>query len=244
VSARTEAADDAAAARPRAQLRAASLAGERFDLHPSGALWFAAERLVVVADLHLEKASSFARTGQMLPPYDSRATLVRLADVVVALGAERLIALGDSFHDAGGPARLDAADAARLAALVGRLDWTWVVGNHDPEIPPALGGRVAGEVALGRLTLRHAPSAATAPGEVCGHLHPVVRVPGRGRAVRRRCFAGDGARLVLPAFGALAGGLDLADAAFAGILSRARTTAYALGADRVYAIPLASLGRA
>ena len=216
-----------------------SFAGASLTLDPSGALWLAEARTLVVADLHLEKASSFARSGSLLPPYDSRATLARLTAVVARLAPARIVALGDSFHDRGGPARLGAEEAAALAALAARHALVWITGNHDPELPEGLGGRVVADLAIGPLAFCHLPSAGRRPGEVCGHLHPVVSVAGRGRAVRRRCFASDGARLVLPAFGALAGGLDLRDAAFADVLARAATTAYALGTDRIYPIALA-----
>ncbi len=225
-------------------LGAARVGGIAVELHPSGALWLAAARTLVVADLHLEKASSFARTGQLLPPYDTAITLARLEAVVAALAPDRVVALGDSFHDRGGPGRLSPADAARLAALVAGREWLWVTGNHDPEIAAFLGGARAADAEIGGLVLRHEPSATFVEGEVCGHLHPALTVVGRGRGVRRRCFATDGHRLVLPAFGALAGGLDLFDQAFARVLSRARTVAHLIGAERLYRIPLtAARGR-
>jgi len=225
---------------PRLVSRTVSFAGAALTLDPAGALWLAETRTLVVADLHLEKASSFARSGSLLPPYDSRATLARLAAVAARLAPARIVALGDSFHDRGGPSRLGVEEAAVIAALAEAHELVWITGNHDPELPEGLGGRVVESLEIGLLVFRHLPSAGRRPGEVCGHLHPVVSVAGRGRAVRRRCFASDGARLVLPAFGALAGGLDLRDAAFAGVLARAATTAYALGADRIYPIPLAA----
>ncbi|MQT14364.1 ligase-associated DNA damage response endonuclease PdeM [Segnochrobactrum spirostomi] len=222
---------------PRAEdaISPVTVAGTRLSLHASGALWIAAERLLVVADLHLEKGSSFARTGQFLPPYDTATTLARLEGVVGALDPAAVVALGDSFHDRDGPARLGDDDRRRLARLMVGRDWIWVTGNHDPVLPPTLGGDVASELGVSGLTLRHEPSAGPAPGEVAGHLHPVARVVGRGRSLRRRCFAGDGERLVLPAFGALAGGLNVLDAAFAPILPRGRLRAHLIGEGRLYA---------
>jgi len=221
-------------------LATARVAGIEVGLHPSGVLWLAGERTLVVADLHLEKASSFARCGQLLPPYDTAMTLARLEAVVAALAPRRVVALGDSFHDRHAAGRLAAADAARLAALVGGREWLWLTGNHDPEIAAHLGGERADVAEIAGLRFRHEPSATPVEGEVCGHLHPALTVVGRGRGVRRRCFATDGHRLVLPAFGSLAGGLDLFDAAFAGVLSRARTVAHLLGAGRLHRIPLAA----
>jgi DNA ligase-associated metallophosphoesterase len=227
-----------------AGLASARVGGVIVELHPSGALWLSATRTLVVADLHFEKASSFARFGQLLPPYDTAITLSRLEAVVAALAPDRVVALGDSFHDRGGAARLSAADLSRLSALVGGREWLWVTGNHDPEISDHLGGARAADVEIGGLVLRHEPSATFVEGEVCGHLHPALTVVGRGRGVRRRCFATDGHRLVLPAFGSLAGGLDLFDQAFARVLSRARTVAHLIGSERLYRIPLtAARGR-
>jgi DNA ligase-associated metallophosphoesterase len=221
-------------------LGVARVGGVTVELHPSGALWLSATRTLVVADLHFEKASSFARRGQLLPPYDTAITLARLEAVVAALAPDRVIALGDSFHDRGGAARLSASDAARLAALVGGRQWLWITGNHDPEIAAHIGGGRAADVEFGGLVFRHEPSPRPVEGEVCGHLHPALTVVGRGRGVRRRCFATDGHRMVLPAFGSLAGGLDLFDQAFARVLSRARTVAHLVGADRLYRIPLSA----
>lgn len=221
-------------------LAVARVGGATVELHPSGALWLAATRTLVVADLHFEKASSFARRGQLLPPYDTATTLTRLEAVVAALMPGRVVALGDSFHDRGGAGRLSPADAAWLAALVGGREWLWITGNHDPEIADHVGGARAADVEIGGLVLRHEPSARPVEGEVCGHLHPALTVVGRGRGVRRRCFATDGQRMVLPAFGSLAGGLDLFDQAFARVLSRARTVAHLVGADRLYRVPLAA----
>jgi hypothetical protein len=221
-------------------LGVARVAGVEVGLHPSGALWLPATRTLVVADLHFEKASSFARRGQLLPPYDTAMTLARLEAVVAATAPDRVVALGDSFHDRDGAGRLSAIDLGRLAALVGGRQWLWITGNHDPEIGAHVGGARAAEIEIGGLVFRHQPSATPVDGEVCGHLHPALTVIGRGRGVRRRCFATDGHRLVLPAFGALAGGLDLFDQAFARVLSRARTVAHLLGAERLYRIPLAA----
>lgn len=217
------------------------LAGESLALLPAGAVWHGESRTLVVADLHLEKASSFARTGQLLPPYDSAATLARLAALVAALAPARIVALGDSFHDRGGPARLPPREAGLLAGLVEACEWVWILGNHDPEIPAGLGGLVAPAIALGGLTLRHAPIPGAAAGEVAGHLHPVARVAGRGRAVRRRCFATDGLRLVLPAFGTLTGGLNVLDRAFHAVMGRAELKAVVLGRGRLYPVAAASL---
>ena len=202
----------------------------------SGAAFEPETATLLVADLHLEKGSAFAERGQLLPPYDTRETLRRLIDAVTRLDARRVIALGDSFHDLGADGRIHEADAAMLSTLVSSLeDWLWIEGNHDPKPPARFGGRTAPQVNLGSLTLRHEPSAGEAPGEVAGHLHPCARVSVRGRGVRRRCFAGDGARLVLPAFGAFTGGLNVCDPAWRPVFSDPPTV-WMLGDGAVFPI--------
>ena len=202
----------------------------------SGAAFEPETATLLVADLHLEKGSAFAVRGQLLPPYDTRETLRRLVEVATRLEARRVVALGDSFHDLGADGRIDDGDAATLATLVGSVeDWLWIEGNHDPQPPRRFGGRTALQARLGPLTLRHEPSEGPAPGEVAGHLHPCARVSVRGRGLRRRCFAGDGTRLVLPAFGAFTGGLNVCDPAWRPVF-RTRPTVWMLGDAGVFPI--------
>lgn len=209
--------------------------GEALVLDASGALWWPAERTLVFADLHFEKGSSFARRGQFLPPYDTRATLKRIETVVAALAPRRVIALGDSFHDAHACERLDAEERARLAALAETAQWIWMVGNHDPALPAWLGGTVTEEVAIGGLVFRHQPQAAPSAGEIAGHLHPCATLTRRGASLRRRCFVSDGLRMVMPAFGAYAGGLDVREHALRALFPES-FFAYLLGTRRVYAM--------
>ncbi len=216
------------------------LAGTLVVALPEGAVWVEAARALIVSDLHFEKGSSFARGGQMLPPYDTRATLMRLAALIDAHAPDIVVSLGDSFHDGGGPARMSEADRDALQALIARCDWVWVEGNHDGKASATLGGAVRDVLRLGALTLRHEPIAGAAPGEIAGHLHPCARVAGRGRSVRRRCFATDGARLVMPAFGAYTGGLNICDEAFAPIFPEG-ALALVLGKDRVLPAPQSRL---
>ncbi len=216
------------------------IAGAELLCRPAGSLWIAAWRALIVADLHLEKGSSYAARGQMLPPFDTRETLRRLEAEVAALAPLVLIFLGDSFHDAGAEARLAADDAGRLVALAHGRTLMWVTGNHDARPPRALPGQAAAALTLSALTLRHEPAAGSAPGELAGHLHPCARVAARAGTVRRRCFVTDGERLILPAFGAYAGGLNIRDPAFAPHLARAPLAAV-LGARRVHAVGWRSL---
>ena len=207
---------------------------------PSGALWIEAERTLVCADLHLEKGSAYAARGQLLPPYDTRETLLRLLHDVNAVEPARIVFLGDTLHDAGAHARIAPADAEALAAIVRRRTLTWVVGNHDPEGPGGLPGEAVETLDVLTLSLRHEPQAGARPGEVAGHLHPCARVVGQGRSVRRRCFVTDGLRLILPAYGAYAGGLSVRDAAFDGMWMRPPLVA-ALGTRKVHAVGWASV---
>ena len=206
----------------------------------SGAAWLAAGRTLIVADLHFEKGSSYAARGQMLPPYDTRETLERLEAEVAATDPAVLVFLGDSFHDDRGEGRLHREDEARIAGLARGRTLVWVVGNHDADGPKALPGQTVDELVFGVLTLRHEPGDGAQPGELAGHLHPAARVKGRGRTVRRRCFVTDGRRMVLPAFGAFTGGLNIRDNAFAGLFA-VRPLAGALGTGRVHPIGWASL---
>lgn len=212
------------------------VAGMPFIALPGGALWHEADRVLVVADLHLEKGSSYARRGELLPPYDSGATLATLSTLVVSLDPAVVIALGDSFHDNGGAERLGAYDRSALSALQRGRDWIWIAGNHDDDLPAELAGTHASELRLGDVVFRHEPASGDAAiGEIAGHLHPAARVAGPRGSVRRKCFLGDGMRSILPAFGALAGGLNVLSAPF-GPLFPVGFTAYVLGASAVYPV--------
>jgi uncharacterized protein len=212
------------------------VAGTALIADPAGALYWPDERLLVVADLHLEKGSAFARRGVLLPPYDTATTLDRLARLVEHYAPRVLIALGDSFHDDHGPVRMSDLDRIKLKGLQRGRDWVWIAGNHDPDLPEDVGGRRADVLALGALTFRHEPSASAPDGEIAGHLHPVARIAQRGRAVSRRCFAGDGRRAIMPAFGAFAGGLNVRDRAILCLFGPSGFTAHMLGAQRLYAV--------
>jgi DNA ligase-associated metallophosphoesterase len=212
-----------------------ALAGVTLVADRAGALYWPDEGLLVVSDLHLEKGSSFARRGMLLPPYDTGATLNLLGKLVDRYAPRLVIALGDSFHDGDGPARLSDTDRATLTALQRGRDWLWIAGNHDPEPAEDIGGRFAATIALGPLTFRHEPSRNAPTGEISGHLHPMARIASRGRAVARRCFASDGRAMVMPACGAYAGGLNVRHAAFAVVFGSRAFTAHMLGERRLYA---------
>jgi hypothetical protein len=211
-----------------------AVAGTTLAADCAGALYWPEEGLLALADLHLEKGSSFAARGVLLPPYDTAATLAEIGRLIASYAPRTVIALGDSFHDGDGPARLATTDRAALAALQRGRDWIWITGNHDPDPADGIGGSFCGMLAIGTLTFRHQPTGAD--GEIAGHLHPVARVSARGRSVSRRCFASDGARLIMPAFGAYAGGLNIRHRAFAEVFGTLAFTAHMLGEGRLYAL--------
>jgi DNA ligase-associated metallophosphoesterase len=211
-----------------------NLVGVEFLADLSGALFWKEQNLLVVSDLHLEKGSSFAARGVLLPPYDTVATLSRLAAVIARHDPRMVIALGDSFHDRDAHERLSTPDRDALIAIQARRDWIWISGNHDPHLPSDLGGVVASEVAIGSIVFRHEPTGAI--GEIAGHLHPKARVPTRGRTMERRCFACDGERAVMPAFGAYTGGLSIRDPAFAKIFRTPGLMAHVLGDSKLHTI--------
>ncbi|HVY34603.1 MAG TPA: ligase-associated DNA damage response endonuclease PdeM [Caulobacteraceae bacterium] len=216
------------------------VAGVWATLLPSGALFIEAERTLVCGDLHLEKGSSYARRGQLLPPYDTRETLRRLAGDAARADAETVVLLGDTLHDREANGRIAPEDAETLGSIALGRTLLWIVGNHDPQGPGTLPGQTIDELKIGPLILRHEPQPGPQRGEVAGHLHPCARVVASARSVRRRCFITDGERLILPAYGAYAGGLSVRDAAFAGLFSRPPLVG-AIGSRRVHAVKFAAV---
>ena len=214
-----------------------SFAGEEMALLPAGALYWPRERALLVADLHLEKASYYARFGQMLPPYDSRETLARVAAAIRQTGARRVFCLGDNFHDAGGAARLEPHAAGMLDALTRATDWVWVAGNHDRGHVP--GGTALEELEVAGLVLRHEAEPGETRSELSGHYHPQLKVVARGRAIRRPCTVASERKLILPAFGALTGGMDAADPVIIAAMQPARAVDALLGVQgRLVQYPL------
>jgi DNA ligase-associated metallophosphoesterase len=219
------------------------LAGERLLLDPAGVLVWPAAKLLVVADLHLEKGSAFAARGQLLPPWDTHTTLDRLSLLLRHYRPSTVVALGDSFHDANGSERMLARDTARLASLTKAARFIWVRGNHDPQPPQGVAGEWAEEWAHGALLFRHqgTPGAPTkGSAEICGHHHPKATVPARGGCVTRACFVTDGRRLMLPAFGAYTGGLDVRNPAIAGLFPRGGRV-FLLGRERLFSFALGQI---
>lgn len=213
-----------------------SVCGKAFIAHVSGALYWPAENALIVSDLHLEKGSSYARTGQMLPPFDTRETLARLASVIDHFEAETLIALGDSFHDTEAPERMGAEDRETLGILQDGVEWIWVTGNHDPGLTAEVGGYVRENLEVGGLRLQHEPGLGRTTHEICGHLHPAARLSLHGYTIRRPCFIGNGLRLILPAFGAFTGGLNVLDDAFLPLFGNDGFAVWMLGQEGLYPV--------
>ena len=228
--------DDTPAAGPAVAHATFTLAGTPVLADQSGAILLPDDRTLVVADLHFEKGSAFASRGDAwLPPYDTGATLTRLERVCRHYRPRRVVCLGDSFHDLGGPGRMAKSDQARLRRLVQCQEWVWITGNHDPAPPPELGGEMMEALAVGPLTLRHEAATGALPsGEVSGHFHPKAAVRTRGRRISGRCFVTDGSRLILPAFGAFTGGLNVLDPALASLL-RPAFRVFVIGRKRLFA---------
>lgn len=218
------------------ETQAISLCGKQLIADMTGALWWPGESTLIVSDLHLEKGSSYAARGRMLPPYDTRETLTKLAEALDRFDARRVILLGDSLHDAGADSRLDPGDREVLGILQEGRQWIWVTGNHDPEIAAVLGGSVVDRVVIGGLKLQHEPYPGHVTHEIAGHLHPAARLSIYGHAVRRPCFVGNGRRLVMPAFGAFTGGLNVLDEAFAPLFGSEGMRVWMLGQEGVYPV--------
>lgn len=213
------------------------LAGERLMLDPAGAVHWPAQRMLIVADLHFEKATSAALRGALLPPFDTRETLLQLVSLVRKYDPHTILALGDSFHDSKGSSRLQPADETRLLGLVANRKMIWVLGNHDPS-PPDCPGDCVAEHREGPLVFRHQAEPGRVMGELSGHFHPKATVPVRGTQVCRPCFIADGYRLMLPAIGAYTGGLDVRAPAIATHFPRGGRV-FLLGRERLYSFPTA-----
>lgn len=213
-----------------------SIGGKAFLAHKTGALYWPGERALIVADLHLEKGSAFASRGQMLPPYDTRETLKKLASLIDHFEPETVIALGDSLHDEGAAERMASADIEILHMLQDNRDWIWVTGNHDGEIDGKLAGYVLPEISVAGITLRHNPRPGAITHEIAAHYHPAARLVLHGTSLRRPCFVGNGLRLVMPAFGAYAGGLNILDAAFEPLFGSDGLAVWMLGHEGLYPV--------
>ncbi len=216
---------------------------ERLMLDPAGAAFWPAKRVLIVADLHFEKSSSLAARGALLPPYDTKATLERLNRLLRLYRPNKVIALGDSFHDKDAAARLAKDDRAKIEAMAREASFIWIMGNHDAT-PHGLPGVCVAQYREGPFTFRHEAAATLGPREleISGHFHPKASIDARAKRVSRPCFVTDASRLMLPAFGAYAGGLDVRDPAIARLFPRGLRV-FLLGQDQLFSFALEQLGR-
>ncbi len=212
--------------------------GHDFQIVDKTGLYWPARRALIVADLHLEKASWFAERGQMLPPYDSQATLDRIAALITATGAREVWCLGDNFHDDAGPSRLSVKAAQSLTELTTTCEWHWITGNHDEHLPEGIGGTIDSERQVEGLVLRHQADGQDLRPELSGHFHPKVRAVARGRGVSRPCFVRGISKLILPAFGSLTGGMSASDPAIVAQVGR-DSEALLSAAQQLIRLPLA-----
>ena len=225
---------------PTGRRQPIELAGHALLPVAAGALYWEAEDTLLVADLHLEKGAAFAARGMMLPPYDTRSTLHALAACIDVFTPRRVVALGDSFHRSELAGRLHAEDRDELAALQQGREWYWILGNHDPDLPESIGGVHLPLADHRRRHPCHEPSFGRSA-EIAGHLHPVARIARKGEVFRRKCFATDGHRLVMPAFGAYTGGLNVLNEAFSSLFRWHRLEAWLTGRTGVYPLQASML---
>jgi DNA ligase-associated metallophosphoesterase len=216
---------------------------ERLMLDPAGAAFWPAKRVLIVADLHFEKSSSLAARGALLPPYDTKATLERLNRLVRLYRPAKVIALGDSFHDREAVGRLAKDDRAKIEAMAREAQFIWIAGNHDAA-PNGLPGVSLALYREGPFTFRHqaAPQLGVREIEISGHFHPKASIDARAKRVSRPCFVSGQNRLMLPAFGAYAGGLDVRDPAIARLFPHGLRV-FLLGQDQLFSFALEQLGR-
>jgi len=207
----------------------------------SGVLFEPDHKLLIVSDLHLEKGSSLARRGALLPPYDTSETLHRLSSLIDRLSPKTLIALGDTWHDGNGPFRMKDHDQESFALLRKKTDWILIAGNHDPDLPHHLATRVVNEIEIGGVIFRHEPRALANHPEIAGHLHPVAKIRAKGRSIRRKCFISNSNRCILPAFGAFTGGLNILDTAFGPLFPGQNFLTHMISANQIFAIGRHSL---
>ena len=187
--------------------------GEVFEMHPSGALYWPSQLSLLVADLHFEKGSSYHKTGQFLPPYDTHQTLEKLETVIKYFKPRRIFFLGDTFHDMSAWKRMPDVNKSRLLDVVEDLEVVWIEGNHDQGGLPDRFKSVK-NIEVDGITLRHIMQRSFIGPEISAHFHPAGVIKFRGMRIRRPCFIKSGQKFVVPSFGVLTGGLDFSDDAF------------------------------
>ena len=222
--------------------------GETLLLDRMGGLYWPARETLVISDLHFEKGSSFADRGVMLPPYDTKTTLSRIAALISRYKPACIVSLGDAFHDRGAETRMAPDDVEQLQSITQSVRWIWILGNHDPTPPACFAGEAMDIAEFEPITFCHEPTeyrrgaASSRHGEISGHLHPSARILTEGRVLRRRCFVVGEQRLVMPALGAYTGGLNVRDEAYRGLWgTNGVFSTYCMGDSGVYRVPQQAL---
>ena len=211
--------------------------GERMLADLSGALIWPEKSTVVVSDLHLAKGTSYANKGIFLPPYDSIETLSVLNSVLTHYSPNRVICLGDSFHDDAAAKRLRSEEKNIIRQFTRSYDWVWITGNHDPAPTTTLGGTIVSHIGISNLIFRHITIGEGAVGEISGHFHPKARFKIKGKTLSTRCFILDDTnKVILPAFGTYTGGLDISHPTIQALFS-ANYMVLLLGQRKVFTFP-------
>lgn len=214
----------------------------RLEPDYSGALYAPDFETLIVADLHFEKASAlYEKTGSAYPPFDTRDTLLRLGDAIDRQQPKRIIFLGDTWHDEFGFARMQNTDHQLIRTIRTRAETVFISGNHDTSASGSGGPKMVQEIKLGDVVLSHEPFEDANRYQICGHLHPVAKLMQKGRTIRRRCFFVSDKQCILPAMGALSGGLNCCDPVFDRFMSYENRRVILLGRNRLFHLGMKTL---
>lgn len=208
------------------------LSGKSFIADQTGALYWPAEKTLIVSDLYLEKGSYLTDEGVVLPPYDTASVFEKLEEALDRYDPHRVIALGDSFCDED-EARLSAHDADWLYDLMEDRDWYWVCEPDRADVPECFGGTVLPHLTLGGIKFRYEPVRAPVSHEIAGRMHPVAQISEYGHVMRGRCFVSNGMRLILPSMGKYSLGANVLGSAFDSLLGHDGLFVWTINAGRV-----------
>jgi metallophosphoesterase superfamily enzyme len=209
-----------------------AVCGRQLVADNSGALYWPSQDTLLVADIPLHSEHGGGAHGAQAS--GCRQVLLRLAETMDRYAPARVVALADA--DAAAAARLSPDEQEILGILQEEREWTWVTGRADLEVAPQLGGGACAELELSGLNLRHRPTAGWATHEIAGAMRPAARLSMYGYTLRRACFLGNGRRLVMPALGATADGLNVLDAAFRPLFAGGGMAVWMLGQEGLYPV--------
>ncbi|WP_051275581.1 ligase-associated DNA damage response endonuclease PdeM [Aestuariibacter salexigens] len=217
--------------------RPIKFAGDTWLLDGKGCIVNLAHQTLIVSDLHFEKASYLNHYGNVLPTLDTFDTLKRLAELIDFYSPQRVVCLGDSFHDVRALDRMAETDLATLTALAEQVEcWVWVQGNHDPDLPEWLTGDIVDSLTLGEARLLHEPDAHISAPQIVGHFHPKLTVKTAGRKVTGKCVVASSSLMILPSFGSYTGGLGVNDKAITSLFGQQSVNYHLLRKEKVWPI--------